>query len=63
MARPTKEYRAFTRLVDSLLAVPRATIVERMAAYRAKAALKTRKPGPKPKSTRLSASERTESDA
>lgn len=49
MGRPTKEYRAFTHLVDRLLAVPRATIVERIVAHREQSAKNPRKRGPKPK--------------
>jgi hypothetical protein len=37
MARTTKEYQAFTRLVDRLLAIPRSTIKKRMAEHREKA--------------------------
>jgi len=49
MARTSKEYQAFTHLVDRLLSVPRDRIVERMAAHREKAAQNPRKRGPKPK--------------
>lgn len=55
MARPTKEYRAFTDLVDRLLTVPKATIAGLMAAHREAAALKPRKRGPKPGAGRLPA--------
>ena len=51
MARPSKEYQAFTSLVDDLLTVPKSTIQERDAAYKKKAALNPRKRGPKPKVT------------
>ena len=50
MARPSKEYQAFTSLVDRLLTVPKATIVERHAEHRKQSDLNPRKRGPKPKS-------------
>lgn len=50
MARPTNEYRAFDRLVNHLLTVPKAVVAERIAAHRAQAALNPKKRGPKPKS-------------
>jgi len=56
MPRPTKEYQAFTHLVDRLLAVPRAAIVERMAAHRDQAAQNPRRRGPKAKTPEPSAS-------
>ena len=49
--RPSKEYQVFTHLVDRLLAVPRATIVERMVEHRERAAQNPNKRGPKPKSS------------
>jgi hypothetical protein len=54
MARPPKEYQAFTSLVDRLLAVPRATLQKRLNAYRDAAAKNPHKRGPKPKSVRSS---------
>ena len=57
MARPPKEYHAFTSLVDKLLTVPKSTIQERDAEYKKKAALNPRKRGPKPKATSSSASD------
>ena len=48
--RPSKEYQVFTHLVDRLLAVPRATIVERMVEHRERAVKNPRKRGPKRKS-------------
>jgi hypothetical protein len=51
MARPTKEYAAFVKLTDQLLAVPRATVEQRMAEYKAQAAQNPRKRGPKPKAS------------
>ena len=51
MARQSKEYRAFTQFIDRLLAVPRATIEQRMAEYRERAAKNPRKRGPKPKAS------------
>jgi hypothetical protein len=50
MARPSKEYKAFTSLVDRLLTVPKATIVERHAEHLKQSAANPRKRGPKPKS-------------
>lgn len=52
MARPTKEFQAFDRSIRQLLAVPRATLERRMAAYREQAAKNPKKRGPKPKVTR-----------
>ena len=57
MARPPKEYQAFTSLVDELLTVPKSTIQERHAEHKKKAALNPRKRGPKPKATSSSASD------
>lgn len=48
-ARPSKEYRAFTKLTDRLLAVPRAEIQQRIAQHREEAAKNPNKRGPKPK--------------
>lgn len=49
MSRPTKEYQAFTHLVDRLLTVPKATIVKRMGEHREQSAKNPRKRGPKSK--------------
>jgi hypothetical protein len=49
MARPPKEYQAFTSLVDRLLAVPKTEVDRRQAEYRKVAAKNPRKRGPKPK--------------
>ena len=49
MARPSKEYQAFTSLTDRLLTVPKATIVDRMAEHRAASAMNPKRRGPKPK--------------
>jgi hypothetical protein len=49
MGRRSKEYQAFTSLVDRLLTVPKATIVERHAAHREASAKNPKKRGPKPK--------------
>lgn len=63
MGRPSKEYQAFTSLVDRLLTVPKSVIVERHAAHREKSAQNPRKRGPKPKVKPPSADDRaTESD-
>jgi hypothetical protein len=51
MPRPSKEFHAFTSLVDELLTVPKSTIRERDAAHKKKAALNPRKRGPKSKVT------------
>ena len=56
MGRPTKEFVAFRDLTDRLLAVPRATIQERVARHQAEAAENPRKRGPKSKATRPDAS-------
>lgn len=50
MGRPSKEYQAFTSLVNRLLTVPKTAIVERMAAHRERSSQNPRKRGPKPKS-------------
>jgi hypothetical protein len=49
MARPTKEYQAFTALVDRLLTVPKETLDKRIEEYQKQAAKNPRKRGPKPK--------------
>jgi hypothetical protein len=49
MGRPTKEYQAFTSLVDKLLTVPKSTFRERHAEHKKRAALNPHKRGPKPK--------------
>ena len=51
MARPSKEYAAFTKLTDKLLSVPRAEIQKRLGAYKEKAAQNPNRRGPKPKTT------------
>ena len=61
MGRPSKEYQAFTSMVDKLLAVPRATIQQRIAEHKEKAALNPKKRGPKPKAMRLSSADPEES--
>ena len=47
--RPSKEYQNFTKTVAQLLAVPRATLDERLKRYREQAAQNPNKRGPKPK--------------
>ena len=54
MGRPTKEFQAFTHLVDRLLTVPKAVVAERVAEHRERAAQNPRKRGPKPKCSRKS---------
>jgi hypothetical protein len=49
MSRPTKEYQAFTSLVDRLLTVSKEELDRRMVAYKAEAGKNPSKPGPKPK--------------
>lgn len=49
MARTSKEYQAFTSLVDRLLAVPKADVDRRVAEHKERAALNPNKRGPKPK--------------
>ena len=53
MGRHPKEYQQFDQLMTKLLAVPRSTLEARMAAYTDASKKKPRRPGPKPKSTRL----------
>jgi len=57
MGRPTKEYQAFTNLVDRLLTVPKSEIHRRHVEHREKSAANPRKRGPKPKATRPSATD------
>ena len=54
MARPTKEYQAFTSLVDKLLTVSKDELDRRMVAYKDEASKRTR-PGPKPKNKKRKA--------
>jgi hypothetical protein len=49
MAKHSKEYDAFTKAMDQLLAVPKAEILRREEEYRKEAAKNPRKRGPKPK--------------
>lgn len=49
MARPSKEYQAFAKLTDRLLAVPHAEIQKRVVQHREQSAQNPRKRGPKPK--------------
>lgn len=49
MGRPTKEFHAFTSLVDKLLRLPKDEIVRRVEAEKAASAKNPRKRGPKPK--------------
>lgn len=55
MARPTKEFQAFDSTMRQLLTVPKAAVVERVAAHRERAAQNPRKRGPKPKPAQKSA--------
>jgi hypothetical protein len=64
MGRPTKAFQAFRALTDRLLAVPRATIQERLTQHRAASAQNPRKRGPKPKVKQPSTTDpATESDS
>ena len=49
MARSTKEYQAFTSLVDRLLKVPKVELDRRIATHKAEADKNPSKPGPKRK--------------
>jgi hypothetical protein len=49
MARPTKEYQAFTSLVDKLLTVPKDELDRRMVAYKVESDKNPNKRGPKAK--------------
>jgi hypothetical protein len=49
MAKHSKEYDAFTKVMDQLLAVPKAEILRREAEYRKEAAKNPKKRGPKRK--------------
>ncbi len=44
----TKEYEAFTALVDRVLAVPHSVIKQRVEEHRKQAAQNPNRPGPKP---------------
>ena len=55
MARPPKEFHAFSTLTDRLLAVSRATLQKRLKEHREAPATGAKR-GPKPKATRPSAS-------
>jgi hypothetical protein len=58
--RQSKEYRAFVKLTDRLLSVPRAELQKRLDAHREKAAQNPNKRGPKRKATEASVSDREE---
>jgi hypothetical protein len=63
MARPSKEYQAFTSLVDRLLTVPKDEIHRRHAEHKARSDKNPNKRGPKPKAMRPSTTDpSTESD-
>lgn len=47
MPKPPKEYDRFTKLVDGLLAVPRAELQKRLDEHREQAAQNPNKRGPK----------------
>jgi len=49
MASSSKEFQAFTSLVNRLLTVPKAVVDERLAAHREQSDANPRKRGPKPK--------------
>ena len=49
MGRSTKEFQAFTSLVDRLLTVPKSVINERHAAHKERSAANPHKRGPKSK--------------
>ena len=50
----SKEFEAFTNLVDRVLAVPHSVIQERVAKHRKEAAKNPKKRGPKPKTSSAS---------
>jgi hypothetical protein len=54
MGRPSKEFQAFTSLVDRLLEVPKDEIVRRVEAEKAASAANPNRRGPKPKVKRAS---------
>lgn len=49
--RPSREYQAFTSLVDRLLTVPKEEVDRRQAEYRKQADQNPKKRGPKRKTT------------
>lgn len=51
MGRPTKEFQAFTSLVDRLLTVPKDQILRRIDVEKAASARNPHERGPKPKRT------------
>ena len=57
MAGTSKEYQAFTSLVDRLLTVSKAEVDRRQAEYRKRVEQNPRKRGPKPKPVTASASD------
>jgi len=48
-SRPSKQFQNFAKFTDRLLAVPRATLDERLKQHREQAAQNPQKRGPKPK--------------
>jgi hypothetical protein len=48
-SRPSKQYQHFAKLTDRLLAVPRATLDERLKQHREESAKNPNRRGPKPK--------------
>jgi len=54
-ARPSREYAAFTKAMDQLLAVPRTELQKRLDAYKEKAAQNPNRRGPKRKTVTPSA--------
>jgi hypothetical protein len=58
--RQSKEFRAFVKLTDRLLSVPRAEVQKRIDAHREKAAQNPNKRGPKRKTIEPSVSGREE---
>ncbi len=49
MARPSKEYSKFNKVLDKLLSVPRAEVQKRIEQHREQAAKNPHRRGPKPK--------------
>jgi hypothetical protein len=58
--RPSREYTAFVRLTDRLLAVPHAVVQDRIERHREVSAANPNKRGPKRKAVKPSARRRAE---
>lgn len=53
----SEEYNAFTKLFDKVISVPRSEIIRREEAYKEASKVNPKRRGPKPKTTKPSASD------